>query len=46
MLKELFTPFTLKNLTLENRIVMPGLASFLIEDDGAITDHTDRKSVV
>jgi 2,4-dienoyl-CoA reductase-like NADH-dependent reductase (Old Yellow Enzyme family)/thioredoxin reductase len=40
MLKALFTPFTLKNLILENRIVMPGLASFLIEEDGSITDHT------
>ncbi len=40
MLDTLFTPFTLKNLTLENRIVMPGLASFLIDEDGSITDRT------
>ena len=38
MLDDLFAPFTLKNLTLQNRIVMPGLASFLIEDDGSITE--------
>ncbi len=40
MFDHLFAPFTLKNLTLPNRIVMPGLASFLIEDDGSITDKT------
>jgi len=38
MLKELFTPFTLKTVTLQNRIVMPGLASFLIEEDGFVTE--------
>ncbi len=40
MLHDLFSPFSLKHLTLHNRIVMPGLASFLIEEDGSITDHT------
>ncbi|MBW2205539.1 MAG: FAD-dependent oxidoreductase [Deltaproteobacteria bacterium] len=40
MLKKLFTPFQIKNCQLENRIVMPGLASFLIEEDGSITDKT------
>lgn len=40
MLDHLFTPFQLKNLTLSNRIVMPGLASFLIEEDGSITEKT------
>ena len=40
MLKKLFTPFQIKNCHLENRIVMPGLASFLIEEDGSITDKT------
>jgi len=40
MLKKLFSPFHLKGLRLENRIVMPGLASFLIEDDGSVTDKT------
>lgn len=36
----LFSPFHIKGLQLTNRIVMPGLASFLIEDDGSITDKT------
>jgi len=36
----LFTPFRIKDLEIPNRIVMPGLASFLIEDDGSITDKT------
>lgn len=40
MLENLFKPFRIKNLELKNRIVMPGLASFLIEDDGSITDKT------
>jgi len=38
--KYLFSPFQIKNCRLENRIVMPGLASFLIENDGGITDKT------
>jgi 2,4-dienoyl-CoA reductase-like NADH-dependent reductase (Old Yellow Enzyme family)/thioredoxin reductase len=40
MLKHLFSPFSIKGRQLKNRIVMPGLASFLIEDDGSITDKT------
>ena len=40
MLKHLFTSFAIRNRQLQNRIVMPGLASFLIEDDGTITDKT------
>ena len=36
----LFSPFHIKSCRLKNRIVMPGLASFLIEDDGSITDKT------
>ena len=40
MLKELFTPFEINGVKLKNRIVMPGLASFLIEDDGSITEKT------
>jgi 2,4-dienoyl-CoA reductase-like NADH-dependent reductase (Old Yellow Enzyme family)/thioredoxin reductase len=40
MLKHLFSPFSIKGRQLQNRIVMPGLASFLIEDDGSITDKT------
>ncbi|MFP4036202.1 MAG: FAD-dependent oxidoreductase [Desulfobacteraceae bacterium] len=40
MLDSLFTPFKLKDLSLKNRIVMPGLASFLIEEDGGITENT------
>ncbi len=39
-MKHLFSPFKIKNVELKNRIVMPGLASFLIEDDGFITEHT------
>ena len=39
-LNHLFSPFQIKRCTLANRIVMPGLASFLIEDDGSITDKT------
>jgi 2,4-dienoyl-CoA reductase-like NADH-dependent reductase (Old Yellow Enzyme family)/thioredoxin reductase len=39
-MKHLFTPFHIKNITLQNRIVLPPLASFLIEKDGKITDQT------
>ncbi len=39
-MKELFSPFFIKGLRLKNRIVMPPLASFLIESDGTITDKT------
>ena len=39
-MKYLFSPFTIKNCVLKNRIVMPGLASFLIDDDGSINDRT------
>ena len=39
-MKELFTPFTIKNCHLRNRIVMPPLASFLIEDDGSYSEKT------
>ncbi len=38
-MNHLFTPFQIKNLTLKNRIVLPPLASFLIEKGGAITDR-------
>jgi len=38
--KHLFSSFSIKSCRLENRIVMPGLASFLIADDGSITDRT------
>lgn len=37
---KLFSPFTVKKIYLKNRIVMPPLASFLIGDDGSITDAT------
>ena len=37
---KLFSPFTFKTIYLKNRIVMPPLASFLIADDGSITDET------
>jgi 2,4-dienoyl-CoA reductase-like NADH-dependent reductase (Old Yellow Enzyme family)/thioredoxin reductase len=39
-MKNLFTPFAIKNCQLKNRIVMPGLASFLIEEDGSYSDKT------
>jgi len=34
----LFSPFTIKNITLKNRIVMPSVASFLIGADGSISE--------
>jgi 2,4-dienoyl-CoA reductase-like NADH-dependent reductase (Old Yellow Enzyme family)/thioredoxin reductase len=37
---KLFSPFTVKKIYLKNRIVMPPLASFLVGDDGSITDAT------
>jgi 2,4-dienoyl-CoA reductase-like NADH-dependent reductase (Old Yellow Enzyme family)/thioredoxin reductase len=37
---KLFSPFSIKTIYLKNRIVMPPLASFLIGDDGSITDAT------
>ena len=40
VLEHLFSPFTIRGIHLTNRIVMPGLASFLIEDDGSITEKT------
>jgi 2,4-dienoyl-CoA reductase-like NADH-dependent reductase (Old Yellow Enzyme family)/thioredoxin reductase len=40
MIHYLFEPFEIKGRRLKNRIVMPALASFLIEDDGSITDKT------
>jgi 2,4-dienoyl-CoA reductase-like NADH-dependent reductase (Old Yellow Enzyme family)/thioredoxin reductase len=39
-MQPLFSPFTLKGIQLKNRIVMPGLASFLIGDDGSVSDAT------
>ena len=36
----LFSPFNIKDRRLKNRIVMPGLASFLIGDDGAIDERS------
>ncbi|MDY7038631.1 MAG: hypothetical protein SV375_21075, partial [Thermodesulfobacteriota bacterium] len=39
-MEQLFSPFQIKNINLKNRIIMPGLASFLIEEDGSITDKT------
>jgi 2,4-dienoyl-CoA reductase-like NADH-dependent reductase (Old Yellow Enzyme family)/thioredoxin reductase len=38
MIEKLFSPFNIRNLHLKNRIVMPGLACFLVEADGTITD--------
>ena len=37
-MQPLFSPFAIKSVQLKNRIVMPGLASFLIESNGAISD--------
>ena len=37
-MKYLFSNYSIRNCDLKNRIVMPGLASFLIENDGSITD--------
>ena len=37
---KLFSPFTINNLSLTNRIVMPALASFMIGIDGSISDET------
>ncbi len=39
-MKHLFTPFTIKNITLQNRIVLPPLASFLLGNGGTITART------
>ena len=36
----LFSPYKIKNISLHNRIVMPALASFLIGNDGSISDAT------
>jgi len=38
-LKHLFSPFRIKNIELKNRIVMPGLASFLFKNGGKVTDQ-------
>ncbi|RJR32079.1 MAG: FAD-dependent oxidoreductase [Desulfobacteraceae bacterium] len=40
MLENLFSPFQIKSCHLNSRIVMTPLASFLIEDDGSVTDKT------
>jgi 2,4-dienoyl-CoA reductase-like NADH-dependent reductase (Old Yellow Enzyme family)/thioredoxin reductase len=40
MIEHLFTPYRIKGLELKNRIVMAPLASFLIENEGWITDKT------
>ena len=37
---KLFSPFFIKDIQLKNRIVMPSLASFLIANDGSISDAT------
>jgi len=39
-MEKLFSPFAIKNLSLNNRIVMPALASFMIGIDGSISDAT------
>ena len=35
---KLFSPYTINNISLTNRIVMPALASFLVGIDGSISD--------
>jgi 2,4-dienoyl-CoA reductase-like NADH-dependent reductase (Old Yellow Enzyme family)/thioredoxin reductase len=37
---KLFSPYTINNLSLTNRIVMPALASFMIGIDGSISNAT------
>ena len=37
-MQPLFSSFSIKDIQLKNRIVMPALASFLTEEDGTITD--------
>ena len=39
-MQALFSPFAIKGLQLKNRIVMPGLASFLFADDGSVSEAT------
>jgi len=39
-MQPLFSPFSIKDIQLKNRIVMPGLASFLIGNDGTINEAT------
>jgi 2,4-dienoyl-CoA reductase-like NADH-dependent reductase (Old Yellow Enzyme family) len=39
-MQPLFSSFSIKDIQLENRIVMPGLASFLIGDGGIISEAT------
>jgi 2,4-dienoyl-CoA reductase-like NADH-dependent reductase (Old Yellow Enzyme family)/thioredoxin reductase len=39
-MEHLFTRFQIKNITLQNRIVLPPLASFLVEKGGEITERT------
>jgi 2,4-dienoyl-CoA reductase-like NADH-dependent reductase (Old Yellow Enzyme family)/thioredoxin reductase len=39
-MENLFSPFGIKTVKLANRIVMPPLASFLLSEDGRITDVT------
>ncbi|MBN2418900.1 MAG: FAD-dependent oxidoreductase [Deltaproteobacteria bacterium] len=39
-MKSLFSPYRIKGVELKNRIVMPGLASFLLNDDGSVNEGT------
>lgn len=39
-LKNLFSPFELRGLSLKNRIVMPPMGVFLVEADGSVTERT------
>ncbi|HOP48279.1 MAG TPA: FAD-dependent oxidoreductase [Desulfobacteraceae bacterium] len=39
-MKSLFSAYRIKGIELKNRIVMPGLASFLLNDDGSVNEGT------
>jgi len=39
-MEKILSPISIRNCQLKNRIVMPGLASFLIENDGSYSDKT------
>lgn len=40
VMDRLFSPFAIKKIALKNRIVMPALASFMIGNDGSISEAT------
>ncbi len=40
MLSRLFSPFSIRGLKLKNRIVMPPMGVFLVDEEGFVTDDT------